>query len=197
RKFVDVKLSDNRRQNYSSFIKTGKSNNSYVKNKENLIILVVGSGGRVHAIAWKLSQSTKVEHIFVVPVGIHCFGPSPKAVIMKGSKPFSKNFMKKHNIPTADYEAKDFLKLVTYNVVIKASGLARDKGVLIHTSKQEALDALKIIMVDKVFGSAGNEVVIEEFLEGQGSNVLTFSNGYTLVSLPLAKDHKRMFDGDQ
>ncbi|CAG8476959.1 5416_t:CDS:10 [Cetraspora pellucida] len=106
-------------------------------------------------------------------IGICCFGPSPKAAIMEGSKTFSKNFMKRHNIFTANYEAKDFLELVTYNVVIKASGLAGDKGVLIPTDKQEALDALKTIMVDKVFGSAGNEVVIEEFLE----------------------DHKRIFDG--
>ncbi|CAG8440526.1 11090_t:CDS:10 [Cetraspora pellucida] len=219
------------------------------RGKEKLIILVVGSVGRKHAIAWKLSQSPspnnggtekgidKVSNVnigvsdfynltqfaltndsYLGPeqplvegielafrkIGIHCFGPSPKAAIMEGSKTFSKNFMKKHNIPTANYEnfsnyekAKDFLESVTYNVVIKASGLAGGKGVLILTNKQEALDALKTIMVDKVFGSAGNEVVIEEFLEGQELSVLTFSDGYTFVSLPPAQDHKRIFDGDQ
>ncbi|RHZ79584.1 hypothetical protein Glove_144g80 [Diversispora epigaea] len=226
---------------------------------EKLYILIVGSGGREHAIAWKLAQSSRVERIFVAPgnggtetgmnkvsnvnigisdfkkltqfalennvnlvvpgpeqplvegiemafrkIGIPCFGPSPKASIMEGSKTFAKDFMKRHNIPTAAYEnfsdyeqAKDYLKSVSYNVVIKASGLAGGKGVLIPTNKEEAFNALKEIMVDQVFGSAGNEVVIEEYLEGQELSILTFSDGYTIVNLPPAQDHKRAFDGDQ
>ncbi|CAG8459364.1 2520_t:CDS:10 [Diversispora eburnea] len=208
----------------------------------------VGSGGREHAIAWKLAQSSRVERIYVAPgnggtetemhkvcnvnigvsdfekltqfalknnvnlvvpgpeqplvegiemafkkIGIPCFGPSPKASIMEGSKTFAKNFMKRHNIPTAAYEnfsdyeqAKDYLNSVSYNVVIKASGLAGGKGVLIPTNKEEAFNALKEIMVDQVFGSAGQEL-----------SILTFSDGYTIVNLPPAQDHKRAFDGDQ
>ncbi|RPB03714.1 phosphoribosylamine--glycine ligase [Choiromyces venosus 120613-1] len=222
-------------------------------------ILVVGSGGREHALAWKLSQSPKAEAIYVAPgnggtahglrnvsnididvgnfpalvefatkndidlvvpgpeaplvdgiegyfrkVGIPCFGPSKEAARMEGSKAFSKDFMQRHNIPTAEYrnftayeEAKAYLEKVNHNVVIKASGLAAGKGVIIPTSKEEALAALEEMMVGKEFGAAGDEVVIEEFLEGDELSILTFSDGYTIVSLPPAQDHKRIFDGDQ
>ncbi|KAG0638189.1 phosphoribosylglycinamide synthetase [Tuber brumale] len=222
-------------------------------------ILVVGSGGREHALAWKLSQSPKAEAIYVAPgnggtargiknvsnididvgnfpalvefatkngidlvvpgpeaplvegiegyfrkVGIPCFGPSKEAARMEGSKAFSKDFMRRHNIPTAEYrnftvyeEAKAYLEKVDHSVVIKASGLAAGKGVIIPASKREALAALKEIIVNKEFGAAGDEVVIEEFLEGDELSVLTFSDGYTTVSLPPAQDHKRIFDGDQ
>ncbi|KAI8144529.1 phosphoribosylglycinamide synthetase [Fennellomyces sp. T-0311] len=224
---------------------------------EKLTILLVGSGGREHAIAWRLAQSDRVQHIYVAPgnggtvgdkitnvnigvsdfpkltefaqqnnvnlvvpgpeqpsvdgiqaafkkIGVPCFGPSPKAAMMEGSKTFSKDFMKKHNIPTAAYEnftdfekAKAYVNSIDHPVVLKASGLAAGKGVLIPTNKEETLAGLKSIMVDKEFGEAGDEVVIEEFLEGQELSVLAFSDGYTIIPLPPAQDHKRAYDGDQ
>ncbi|RCH82000.1 Bifunctional purine biosynthetic protein ade1, partial [Rhizopus azygosporus] len=225
---------------------------------DKLNILLVGSGGREHAIAWKLAQSERIQHIFVAPgnggtendtkitnvkigvsefdklkdfavenkidlvipgpeqpivegiqavfkkVGIPCFGPSPKAAQMEGSKAFSKDFMKKHNIPTAAYEnftdyekAKKYIESVDHKVVLKASGLAAGKGVLMPENKEEALEGLKAIMVNKEFGDAGSEVVIEECLEGQELSFLAFSDGYTIVPLPPAQDHKRALDGDK
>jgi phosphoribosylamine--glycine ligase/phosphoribosylformylglycinamidine cyclo-ligase len=226
---------------------------------EPIRILLVGNGGREHALAWKLSHSPLVESIIAVPgnggtstcpkvtndtsvkaddyaglvtlaqkkkinlvvpgpeaplvdgiegffkaVGIRCYGPSKKAARMEGSKAFSKDFMKRHNIPTAAYEnftdyedAKKYLDSINHNVVLKASGLAAGKGVLIPTTKEEAHKALKEIMVDREFGEAGDEVVIEEFLEGDELSILTFSDGYTIKSLPPAQDHKRIFDGDK
>ncbi|KAI1375905.1 phosphoribosylamine--glycine ligase [Hypoxylon crocopeplum] len=223
-----------------------------------LRILLIGNGGREHAIAWKLSQSPLIESIIAVPgnggtatcpkvtnntsvsaedfpallelarknninyivpgpeaplvagavdffenAGIKSFGPSKKAAQMEGSKTFSKDFMKKHGIPTAAYEnfsdyhkAREYLDRVQHNVVIKASGLAAGKGVIIPTSKEEARKALKDIMQDKEFGSAGDEVVIEEFLTGDELSILTFSDGYTIKSLPPAQDHKRIGEGD-
>ena len=123
---------------------------------------------------------------------------------MEGSKTFSKDFMSRHNIPTAKYQnfnkyedATRYLDSVSHDVVIKASGLAAGKGVIIPTSKEEAHQALKEIMLDRQFGEAGDEVVIEEFLEGDELSVLTFSDGYTIKSLPPAQDHKRVFDGDK
>ena len=224
---------------------------------ERLRILVVGSGGREHAYAWKLSQSPSVDIVHVAPgnggtdagdkilnvpiavddftalvahsrkhglnlvvvgpeaplvagiegffraVGIRCFGPSKVAAMMEGSKAFSKDFMQRHGIPTAafrnfeDYDAASkYLEQVKHDVVIKADGLAAGKGVIIPTSKEEAQDALKKIMVAKEFGTAGAQVVIEEFLEGDELSVLTFSDGYTIRSLPPAQDHKRVGDGD-
>jgi phosphoribosylamine--glycine ligase/phosphoribosylformylglycinamidine cyclo-ligase len=226
---------------------------------EPIRVLLVGNGGREHALAWKLSQSPLVESILVVPgnggtstcpkvtncssvkpddypglvalaqekginlvvpgpeaplvdgiegyfraVGIRCFGPSKLAARMEGSKTFSKDFMKRRNIPTAAYEnfsnyedARKYLNNIDHNVVIKASGLAAGKGVIIPTTKDEAQAALREIMLDKEFGSAGDEVVIEEFLEGDELSILSFSDGYTIRSLPPAQDHKRIFDGDQ
>lgn len=228
---------------------------------DKIRVLLVGNGGREHAIAWKLAQSTRIEHIYVVPgnggtaslsktenvpnikqedfpalvayakeknvnlvvpgpeaplvagivdyfekhgeEGIRCFGPSEAAARMEGSKTFSKDFMKRNNIPTAAYEnfsdyeaAKKYLDSISHNVVIKASGLAAGKGVIIPQTKEEANDALKEIMLDKEFGDAGDEVVIEEFLEGDELSILTFSDGTTIKSLPPAQDHKRIGDGD-
>ncbi|KAK2051034.1 phosphoribosylamine-glycine ligase [Colletotrichum caudatum] len=222
-------------------------------------ILLIGNGGREHALAWKLSQSPLVESIFAVPgnggtaacpkttnitdvaaddyaalvrfaksksvtlvvpgpeaplvdgveayfraAAIPCFGPSKEAAQMEGSKTFSKDFMKKCNIPTAAYEnfsdyeqAVAYVDSVSHDVVIKATGLAAGKGVIIPTTKEEAKDALKQIMVDKAFGSAGEEVVIEEFLAGDELSILTFSDGTHTLSLPPAQDHKRIGDGDQ
>jgi phosphoribosylamine--glycine ligase/phosphoribosylformylglycinamidine cyclo-ligase len=135
--------------------------------------------------------------------GIPCFGPSKEAARMEGSKTFSKDFMKRHNIPTAAYEnfsdyekARAYLESVTHNVVIKADGLAAGKGVIIPQNKQEALEALKDIMLNKAFGSAGDEVVIEEFLEGDELSFLSFCDGETIKTLPPAQDHKRVGDGD-
>ncbi|KAI5854814.1 phosphoribosylglycinamide synthetase [Tricharina praecox] len=222
-------------------------------------VLIVGSGGREHALAWKLSQSPLADAIFVAPgnggtahgiknvsnvnidvsdfpslvkfaqenevglvipgpevplvegieghfrkVGIPVFGPSKEAAQMEGSKAFSKDFMKRHNIPTAEYrnftdyeQAKAYVESISHNIVIKADGLAAGKGVIIPTTKEEAIEALQQIMVTKEFGEAGNEVVIEEFLEGDELSILTFSDGYNIKSLPPAQDHKRIFDGDQ
>ncbi|KAJ4416121.1 Bifunctional purine biosynthetic protein ADE1 [Neurospora sp. IMI 360204] len=224
----------------------------------SLRILLIGSGGREHALAWKLSQSPSVESIIAVPgnggtaglpkvtnnntvsendfaalidlakkerinlvvpgpeqplvdgvenvfreVGIPVFGPSKDAARMEGSKTFSKDFMKKHNIPTAAYEnfsdyekASEYLKKVGHNVVIKATGLAAGKGVIIPESQEEAQQALKDIMLEKQFGNAGDEVVIEEFMTGDELSILSFCDGTTIKSLPAAQDHKRIGEGD-
>ncbi|KAJ1720762.1 hypothetical protein LPJ53_004647 [Coemansia erecta] len=226
-----------------------------------LKILVIGSGGREHALAWALAKSSRVSKVYVAPgnggtatagdkisnvaighsksdfpalvefacanevglvipgpeqplvdgitdafkkVGIATFGPSAKAAAIEGSKAFSKDFMRKHGIPTAaygnfrDYEqACAFVQAADFDVVIKASGLAAGKGVLMPTSKAEALQALKAVMVDREFGAAGDEVVVEELLVGQEISVLALSDGYTVASFPAAQDHKRAHDGDK
>lgn len=228
---------------------------------EDLIILLVGNGGREHALAWKLSQSPRVKSILVVPgnggtgagtlqkvqnidhvkaddfaalmkfaqenevnlvvpgpeaplvagiesacraAGIRCFGPSKRAAQMEGSKAFSKDFMMRHKIPTADFRtfvdyeaARSYLQEIKHDVVIKASGLAAGKGVMIPSSREETLQALKDVMVNKAVGTAGDEVVIEEYLQGEELSILSFSDGYTIRSLPPAQDHKQAYDGDQ
>ncbi|KAJ2441790.1 Bifunctional purine biosynthetic protein ade1 [Coemansia sp. RSA 2440] len=223
-----------------------------------LNVLVIGGGGREHALAWALAKSERVGKVYVAPgnggtsggkienvaighsasdfaklvefaqtqsvglvvpgpeqplvdgisdafkkVGIPTFGPSARAARIEGSKAFSKDFMKKHGIPTAAYgnftdynEACEFVKSATFDVVIKASGLAAGKGVLMPTTKEEALEALKSVMVDREFGDAGSEVVVEELLVGQEISVLAVSDGYTVTSFPAAQDHKRAYDGD-
>lgn len=134
---------------------------------------------------------------------IPSFGPSTIAARMEGSKTFSKDFMKKHNIPTAAYEnfsdydsAKRYLDTVTHQVVLKADGLAAGKGVLIPANKAEAFDALDTVMKDRAFGSAGDKLVIEEFMTGHEISILSFSDGKTLKSLAPAQDHKRIGEGD-
>ncbi|KAL5119035.1 Bifunctional purine biosynthetic protein ADE1 [Pleosporales sp. CAS-2024a] len=224
-------------------------------------ILLVGNGGREHALAWKLVQSPRTAHIYVCPgnggtATLSCkvsnvtsikdsdfaslltfakehhvnllipgpeaplvagivdffrengytgaiFGPSRSAARMEGSKTFSKDFMKRHSIPTAAYEnfssydaAAKYLDTVSHPVVIKASGLAAGKGVIIPQSKDEAHAALKGMMLAKEFGAAGDQVVIEEFLTGDELSILSFSDGTTIRSLPPAQDHKRIGDGD-
>ncbi|KIO21416.1 hypothetical protein M407DRAFT_80411 [Tulasnella calospora MUT 4182] len=225
---------------------------------ERLKVLVIGGGGREHALAWKLAQSPLVEQVFVAPgnggtagnkianvalpaddfgklvgfavenninlvvpgpeqplvdgvetvfrkVGIPVFGPSAKAAQMEGSKAFSKEFMARHRIPTAAYrvfttsqhqEAVEYVKACKHRVVLKASGLAAGKGVLIPENTEEAITGLKEIMLDRAFGAAGDEVVVEEYLEGPELSVLAFSDGYTIVPLPAAQDHKRIGEGD-
>lgn len=141
--------------------------------------------------------------VYCSAAGIPCFGPTPEAARLEGSKAYAKDFMAKYNIPTARYanftsyeEAKAHLEKVDYRVVLKASGLALGKGVLIPETKEEALQGLEEIMVSKAFGSAGEEIVIEEFLEGQELSVLAFCDGYTVLPLPGAQDHKRIGEGD-
>ncbi|KZO95945.1 aminoimidazole ribonucleotide synthetase [Calocera viscosa TUFC12733] len=224
----------------------------------SLRILIVGGGGREHALAWKLGQSELVEKIYVAPgnggtqggkavnvsipaddfnqlrdfalqhhvnlvvpgpeqplvddiesvfrrVGIPVFGPSALAARMEGSKAFSKDFMARHQIPTAAFrtfpssayaEACAYVRSCGHRVVLKASGLAAGKGVLLPTTVEEALQGLEGIMVSRVFGAAGDEVVVEEFLTGPELSVLAFSDGYTVLPLPAAQDHKRISDGD-
>ncbi|OJT02709.1 Bifunctional purine biosynthetic protein ADE1 [Trametes pubescens] len=224
-----------------------------------LTILVIGGGGREHALAWKLSQSPLVDRIFVCPgnggtsleakttnvdlsasdfpalvdfalkhevslvlpgpeqplvdgvetyfrkVGIPVFGPSALAARMEGSKAFSKAFMDRHQIPTAKFkvfassqfdQASEYVRTCGFKVVLKASGLAAGKGVLLPESVDEAIAGLKEIMVDSVFGAAGQEVVVEELLTGPEVSVLAFSDGYTVTPLPAAQDHKRIGEGD-
>lgn len=219
-------------------------------------VLVVGSGGREHAICWKLLQSPKVEKLYcapgnagigetaeLVPIGamefdkliefvksegidftvvgmddplvggivdrfeeegLKVFGPKANAAIIEGSKAFSKELMKKYNIPTAAYEtfdnyekALEYVKKGDFPVVLKADGLALGKGVLICNTLDEAVEGLNTIMVDKKFGESGNKVVIEEFLTGQEMSVLSFCDGKTIVPMVSAQDHKRALDGDK
>lgn len=219
-------------------------------------VLVVGSGGREHAICWKLLQSPKVDKIYcapgnagigeiaeLVPIGamefdklaefakandigltvvgmddplvggivdkfeeegLRVFGPRANAAIIEGSKAFSKELMKKYNIPTAAYEtfdnyekALEYIKNGDFPVVLKADGLALGKGVLICNNLEEAEAGLNTIMIDKKFGDSGNKVVIEEFLTGQEMSVLSFCDGKTIVPMVSAQDHKRALDGDK
>lgn len=219
-------------------------------------VLVVGGGGREHAIILKLKESRKIDKIYCAPgnagisqlaecvnikatdidalvdfakenkidftvvgmddplvmgiidafekEGLRAFGPRKNAAIIEGSKAFSKELMKKYNIPTAKYEtfsdydeAYSYIKNNKLPIVIKADGLALGKGVLICNTLDEAEAGLKQIMVDKKFGNSGNKVVIEEFLTGPEVSVLSFCDGTTVVPMVSAQDHKRAFDGDK
>ena len=218
-------------------------------------ILIVGSGGREHAIAWKVAQSPKADKIYCAPgnagiaeyaecvdigamefeklvafakekeidltiigmddplvggvvdafeaEGLRVFGPRKNAAILEGSKAFSKDLMKKYNIPTAGYENFDdpkaalaYLKTAEYPIVLKADGLALGKGVLICNTLEEAEEGVKAIMLDKQFGSAGNRLVVEEFMTGREVSVLSFVDGKTIKTMTSAQDHKRAGDGD-
>ena len=220
-------------------------------------VLIIGSGGREHAIAWKVAQNPKVEKIYCAPgnggigqtaecvpigamefdklaafakaekidltivgmddplvggvvdvfekEGLRVFGPRKNAAILEGSKAFSKDLMKKYNIPTAAYENFDdpeeaiaYLKeKAEFPIVLKADGLALGKGVLICNTLEEAEEGVKTIMLDKKFGSAGNTLVIEEFMTGREVSVLSFVDGKTIKTMTSAQDHKRAKDGDQ
>ena len=219
-------------------------------------VLIVGSGGREHAIAWKVAQSPRAEEIYCAPGnagieeyaqcvdigamefekladfaqekgidltiigmddplvggivdvfedrGLRVFGPRKNAAILEGSKAFSKDLMKKYGIPTAAYENFDdpqkalaYLETAKFPIVLKADGLALGKGVLICNTLQEAQEGVRSIMMDKKFGSAGNEMVIEEFMTGREVSVLSFVDGKTIKTMTSAQDHKRAQDGDQ
>ena len=203
-------------------------------------ILIIGGGGREHALAWKIAQSPKVTGLFCAPGNpgtasianniaipaddidnllkprlltakdvsmfqdndLKVFGPSAKAAQLEGSKAFSKDLMRKYNIPTAAYaafedadEARDYLKGKGPQVV-KADGLAAGKGVFVCTNEAEAVDAVNQIMNDKIFGESGNRIIIEERLEGQEVSLLAFTDGTTVLPMEAAQDHKAVFDGD-
>lgn len=219
-------------------------------------ILVVGSGGREHAIVWKLAQSPLVDKIYCAPgnggisaiaqcvpikamdidgvvefsketgidmvvvapddplaagmvdalekEGIRAFGPRKDAAVIESSKSFAKNLMKKYGIPTAGYEVFDdsqkaieYLKQKEYPIVIKADGLALGKGVVIANSFSEACDAVNSMMNGKTFGSAGERIVIEEFMKGPEVSVLAFTDGETVVPMVSVQDHKRAYDNDE
>jgi len=219
-------------------------------------ILVVGSGGREHAIVWKLAQSPYVDEIFCAPgnggisaiarcvpikamdidgvvefsketgvdmvvvapddplaagmvdalekEGIRAFGPRKDAAVIESSKSFAKWLMKKYGIPTAEYQVFDdsgkaieYLRNKEYPIVIKADGLALGKGVIIAKSFVEACDAVNGMMQGKMFGSAGERIVIEEFLEGTEVSVLAFTDGKTVVPMVSVQDHKRAYDNDE
>ncbi len=219
-------------------------------------IMVVGGGGREHAIIKKLKESDKISKIYALPgnggiaadaecvaigakeidkirdfaknekidfavvapddplvlgavdalneIGIPCFGPTANAAIIEGSKVFSKNLMKKYNIPTAEYEvfsdmdeALKYLETAPIPTVIKADGLALGKGVIIAQTRDEAKEAVKSMMEDKVFGDSGNNVVIEEFLTGPEVSVLSFTDGNVVIPMISSMDHKRAKDNDE
>lgn len=217
-------------------------------------LLLIGSGGREHAIAWKLAKSNKVSKIYVAPgnggtafenkcenvnitdidelvkfakekniyltvvgpedpltkgitdkfkeAGLRIFGPDKNGAQLEGSKSFSKEFMKKYGVKTAEYEvfteapkALKYLEKCSYPVVIKADGLAAGKGVSICSTKEEAKDAINDFMVNDIFKGAGQKVVVEEFLDGVEASILSICDGHTIIPFVSAKDHKQIYDG--
>ena len=219
-------------------------------------VLIVGGGGREHAIAWKVAQSPRVDKLYCAPgnagiaevaecvdigvmefdklvafakekeidltvvapddplaagavdafeaAGLRAFGPRANAAILEGSKAFSKDLMKKYGIPTAAYEtfntpeaALQYLETAPMPIVLKADGLALGKGVLICKDREEAKAGVKTLMLDKQFGSAGDRIVVEEFMTGREVSVLSFVDGKTIKIMTSAQDHKRAKDGDQ
>lgn len=219
-------------------------------------ILVIGSGGREHALVWKIKQSDKVEKIYCAPgnagiskiadcvdinvtdtqalaafakregvdltvVGpeaslaegvvdvfekeqLKIFGPNKKAAILEGSKVFSKEFLRKYDIPTADFKifsdrkkAKKYIEKRGAPIVVKADGLAAGKGVIVAQSVKDAKNAVDLIMRDKAFGQAGNKIVVEDCLQGEEASFIAFTDGKTIVPLPTSQDHKPVFEGDQ
>lgn len=218
-------------------------------------VMIVGGGGREHAITWAISKSPRVDKIYAAPgnagigelaecvdisvmdaeklvafakekevdfvvvgpddplaagvadafldAGFPTFGPRKNAAIIEASKAFSKELMKKYDIPSAAYEvfddpeaALEYLKTAKIPIVLKADGLALGKGVLICMTREEAVEGVKTLMVDKQFGSAGDKIVIEEFMTGREVSVLCFSDGKTILPMTSAQDHKRAGDGD-
>ncbi|XP_017381547.2 trifunctional purine biosynthetic protein adenosine-3 [Cebus imitator] len=221
-------------------------------------VLVIGSGGREHTLAWKLAQSNHVKHVLVAPgnagtacsekisntavsisdhtalaqfckdekiefvvvgpeaplaagivgnlmsAGVRCFGPTAEAAQLESSKRFAKDFMDRHGIPTAQWkaftkpeEACSFIMSADFPaLVVKASGLAAGKGVIVAKTKEEACKAVQEIMQEKAFGVAGETIVIEELLDGEEVSCLCFTDGKTVAPMPPAQDHKRLLEGD-
>ncbi len=219
-------------------------------------VLIVGSGGREHAIAWKVAQSPKVKKVYAIPGnpgmakvgecvdikpaeiekladfaeregidltivgpeaplvagivnefekrGLRIFGPSKEAARLEGSKAFSKEMMKRFNVPTAEFEvfedpekAKEYIRKKGAPIVVKADGLAAGKGVVVAKTVEEALEAIEKIMVKRVFGDAGKKVVIEECLVGEEASYLVVTDGRNFIPLATSQDHKAVFDGDR
>ena len=215
-------------------------------------ILVVGSGGREHALSWKLSQSDKVETVFTAPgnggtennvpidvndiealanfakkndcftvvgpedplaagivdkfnsLNLKIFGPTKKAAQLESSKIWAKDFMKRNNIPTAPFEifddaqkAQNYVESLDYDVVVKADGLAAGKGVIVCSSKDEAISAIDTILTKKTFGEAGNRIIIEERIDGIEASYIALSDGATAIPMASSQDHKRIFDNDK
>ncbi|RUM41637.1 MAG: phosphoribosylamine--glycine ligase [Desulfurobacterium sp.] len=219
-------------------------------------VLVIGSGGREHALVWKLAQSSKIEKVYGAPGnpgiaqigecvnisptdikgladfaekegidltvvgpeaplvagivdefksrGLKIFGPSKEAAKLEGSKAFSKEMMKKYGVPTADFEvfdnpekAKEYIKEKGAPIVVKADGLAAGKGVVVAQNIEEALEAIDKIMIEKVFGDAGNRVIVEDCLVGEEASYLVVTDGENFIPLATAQDHKAVFDGDK
>ena len=219
-------------------------------------VLVIGSGGREHALVWKLRQSPRVKKIYCAPgnagtrkyatnvnikandvngllkfalqqkidltivgpedpltmgvvdlfekKGLRIYGPSGAAAELEGSKVFTKDFLKKYNIPSGAYKvftkpgaAKKYIDEIGAPCVVKADGLAAGKGVFVSMTKAEAKQAVDLIMKDKAFGSAGNKVIVEEFLQGEEASFIAFTDGETVLPLPSSQDHKAVFEGDR
>jgi phosphoribosylamine--glycine ligase len=215
-------------------------------------VLVVGSGGREHALSWKLSQSKNVEKVFTAPgnggtqnnidiqvddldklalfasenncftvvgpevplaagivnkfeaMDLKIFGPSQKAAQLESSKIWAKEFMKRNQIPTAQFEifddskkAEDYVRSLDYNVVVKADGLAAGKGVIVCNSKEEAISAIQTILVKRTFGNAGNRIIIEERIDGIEASFIALSDGDIAIPMASSQDHKRIYDDDQ
>ena len=212
---------------------------------------MIGSGGREHALSWKLSQSDKVHTVFTAPgnggtlhsvpiqvndfdaladfaqkndcftvvgpedplamgivdkfngLGLPVFGPSQKAAQLESSKIWAKNFMKRNGIPTARFEifndaqkAQQYVESLDYDVVVKADGLAAGKGVIICNGREEAVNAIRTILVEKAFGDAGKQIVVEERIDGVEASYIALSDGDTAVHMASSQDHKRIYDGD-
>ena len=215
-------------------------------------VLVIGSGGREHAIGWKLGQSENVNTVFYAPgnggtlnnvpisadnlaelakfasenncftvvgpeaplamgivdmfneMGLKIFGPTKKAAQLESSKIWAKQFLKRNNIPTAAFEvfndavkAKEYVSQIEYNVVIKADGLASGKGVIVCDSKAEAEKSIDMMLVDKKFGDAGNNIIIEERIDGIEASYIALSDGEIAIPMATSQDHKRIFDNDK
>ena len=220
-------------------------------------VLVIGSGGREHALAWKLSQSPDVSTVYVAPgnagtalepnieniniaiddfaglsafaqqhgidltvvgpegplvdgivdhfmnLNLRCFGPSAKAAQLEGSKSFTKDFLARHNIPSAEYQtftdqaaAIDYVRDKGAPIVVKADGLAAGKGVIVAMTEAEAEAAIADMLAGNAFGEAGHKVVIEEFLEGEEASFIVVSDGVNILPMATSQDHKRIGEGD-